>query len=133
MSPGILPKARARGCEQARAKWPALALLLGAAALIGPACGSAPAATAIRVEFRDFEFVPRTITAPARTPLRLELSNSGGVEHDINGREVPLHAHVPAGKSMSEDLAPLEPGVYEIWCSVSGHRELGMVGTLEVR
>jgi len=40
---------------------------------------------------------------------------------------------VPAGGGKANiDLANLAPGSYQIHCSVAGHKDLGMVGTLEV-
>lgn len=109
----------------------AIAVLTLALTLLS-ACSS-PKGAPVRVEFKDFAFSPNVIVVPARTRLVLQLTNSGTVEHDINGREVALHGHVAAGKRLEQEVGGLEPGRYEIWCSVSGHRELGMVGTLEVR
>ena len=29
-------------------------------------------------------------------------------------------------------MAPAEPGTYELVCDLTGHREVGMVGTIEI-
>jgi plastocyanin len=64
-----------------------------------------------------------TMTNPAQLPHDVSLEGPGGV--DEQGEEVPQ------GGS-SEVEAELEPGEYVFYCSVDGHRDEGMEGTLTV-
>lgn len=43
-----------------------------------------------------------------------------------------VHLHTVAGEAVTAAFTPTEPGTYEFYCSVPGHREAGMVGTLIV-
>jgi uncharacterized cupredoxin-like copper-binding protein len=44
----------------------------------------------------------------------------------------PVEGEVVTDGGVSEITVELEPGTYEFYCSVPGHREAGMVGTLTV-
>ncbi len=63
----------------------------------------------------------------------IAVSGSGGLEHDFTVDELGIHELLPAGSTdtimitIPEDA---EPGEYEFYCSIPGHRESGMVGTL---
>ena len=60
---------------------------------------------------------------------------SGGLEHDFTVDELGIAEPLPAGSSdtvmitIPEDA---EPGEYVFYCSVPGHRESGMEGTLTI-
>ena len=88
--------------------------------------------TTVRVEARDMAFHPATITVPAGDRLVVELVNTDTADtHDLvlpNGRRTPRLA--------PGQTATLDAGVVgtetEGWCSIVGHRRLGMVLTIEV-
>jgi len=110
--------------------------------------------TNIALEARDFAYGPDTIAVPAGREITLVFKNSGQVEHDfvverINVTNVvarqgePTHRHMDPveydlhisalpGSSGTLVFTPMEPGIYEIFCSVEGHKEAGMVGQLVV-
>lgn len=46
--------------------------------------------------------------------------------------ELTLHISAPAAARQTVTFTPAEPGKYEFFCSVPGHREAGMVGSLIV-
>lgn len=74
-------------------------------------------------------------TAAAR-PTTLEIVNEQSVPHDVvledaNGEEVGATDVVTEDTSSAE--VDLEPGTYKFFCSVPGHREAGMEGTLTVK
>ncbi|WP_194814383.1 hypothetical protein [Nocardia sp. XZ_19_385] len=57
-------------------------------------------------------------------------NNTGRAPHDLvistlTGMEIGRTAVVDSG-GMSELTVTLQPGVYQFWCSVGGHRERGM-------
>jgi plastocyanin len=61
------------------------------------------------------------------------LVNEGGLAHTVTIEEVDDRTVVEAGggETATGDVE-LEPGTYTYYCSVPGHREAGMEGTLEV-
>jgi uncharacterized cupredoxin-like copper-binding protein len=62
--------------------------------------------------------------------LRLENSNANGHSFDID--EFNVHVPIPQGKAALALFKPTTPGSYTFYCSVPGHREAGMLGTLIV-
>ena len=75
-------------------------------------------------------------SAPAELPVGdvdLTLENTGAIEHDVTieqlGDETVLEA---TGGETDEATVALEAGEYTYYCSVTGHREAGMEGTLTV-
>jgi uncharacterized cupredoxin-like copper-binding protein len=119
--------------------------------------GVSQAATELTVEATDFAYTPASITVPAGQPVTLTLNNTGAVEHDfvvdkINvtdveasdngpamhhqmGGDAPdydLHFFAGAGDTAVLKFTALEPGTYEIFCSIEGHKAAGMIGKLIV-
>jgi plastocyanin len=66
--------------------------------------------------------------------VTIELDNPASLEHDVaierDGEEIAKSDLVSEGTT--EMSAELEPGEYVFYCSVPGHREGGMEGTLTV-
>ncbi|HEX4744990.1 MAG TPA: cupredoxin domain-containing protein [Candidatus Limnocylindria bacterium] len=104
------------------------------AGIIAGAC--APAGSGlpeVRVVLTDFAFAPKAVEIPAGRKVEFKLTNSGRVEHDITAEGIGFHVHVMSGERLALEAGPFEPGEYDIFCSVVGHREAGMVGKLVVR
>lgn len=81
------------------------------------------------------KFEPATITVKRGTPVRLTLTSTGALEHDwvvdnLDGKKVEVHAAPNA--SATVEFTPMAAGSYEFHCSIPGHREAGMKGTLVV-
>ena len=130
-----------------------LAVLLTGCAGAG---ASQPAATEITVEATDFAYNPVSVTVPASQPVTLTLNNTGAVEHDFvvdkinvtnvqasdtgpaahhqmgDAPEYDLHFFARVGDTAVLNFTALEPGTYEIFCSIEGHKEAGMIGKLIV-
>jgi plastocyanin len=67
--------------------------------------------------------------------VTIDFENPAALEHDVaieqDGKEIAKSALITEGKtSVSADLAP---GTYTFLCTVPGHAEAGMQGTLTVR
>jgi plastocyanin len=76
--------------------------------------------------------------ADAKAPageVRVTSENPQSVPHDIavEGNGVNEKGEVVQGGGTSEFSANLQPGEYTFFCSVPGHREGGMEGTLTVK
>jgi uncharacterized cupredoxin-like copper-binding protein len=113
-------------------------------------------ATELTVEATDFAYNPASITVPVGQPVTLTLKNTGKVEHDfvvdkINVTDVEasdsgpamhhqmggtaeydLHFFARAGDTETLQFTALESGTYEIYCTIEGHKEAGMIGKLIV-
>jgi plastocyanin/mono/diheme cytochrome c family protein len=62
----------------------------------------------------------------------IEVVNAGAMEHDFTVDELSIH-EVLTGEAVTITIPEdAEPGTYEFYCSVPGHRESGMVGTLTI-
>ena len=114
----------------------ALALLMIATA----ACGSADAASTgdvgprVAVVLSDYKFSPEVIEVPADEQFTLELRNAGKIEHDLTIDALRFKVIVRSGRSATRVLGPLSRGTtYDVVCSISGHKEAGMVGKLVAR
>lgn len=68
--------------------------------------------------------------------VTIDFDNSSAIAHDVclesdGGQELGCSATIAQGKaSLSQDL---QPGTYAFFCSVDGHRQSGMEGTLTVK
>jgi P-type Cu+ transporter len=92
------------------------------------------AAIHVPVDARNVRFEPDQIAIPANEWVIFELRNADPAFHDF---EVEGLANVDVGArpgQTSEIRVRLpEPGTYEFICTVPGHAEAGMTGTLTVR
>ena len=106
----------------------------------------------LTVSFGDaLQFDPPTLTVQAGRPVVLTVKNVGGTDHDFAVRDMPAsdvkskveggHGHGGAGVVVGHPRAkgevtvrftPTAPGTYEFYCSVTGHKDAGMKGTLTV-
>ena len=95
----------------------------------------APGARVIEVDASSFEFDPDTITIDAGEDVAIELKSSDAF-HDFEVRGSEHAGHVVganSGDTAKGGLMIDKPGRYEFFCSVSGHENAGMKGTLVVR
>ena len=64
--------------------------------------------------------------------IPVTLRNEGTVVHDFRVEQQPFLVEAQPGETATGTIT-LEPGTYEFYCSLPGHREAGMEGVLEVR
>lgn len=80
-------------------------------------------------------YVVSSATAPAGT-LEIDSRNASGTPHDIaleEGGRLLGKGEVVSNGGVSSVSLDLRPGRYTFYCSVPGHRDGGMEGTLTVR
>jgi len=97
--------------------------------------GNSPVAEGARqveVVAGDFAFDPAEIEAQAGEDLAIVLT-SDDILHDFTIDELDAHVAANAGETAEGGISDLEPGDYTYYCSVPGHREAGMEGTLSVQ
>jgi plastocyanin len=63
--------------------------------------------------------------------ITIALHNLDAFPHDFTIDELGVKVAVDANATITETFSAT-PGVYEFYCSIPGHREAGMVGTLTV-
>ena len=78
-------------------------------------------------------FDKTSLEAPAGT-VTVGLTNDSSVPHnvEVEGNGVEEKSDTITGSTTSVTLDDLEPGTYEFYCAVPGHKEAGMEGTLTV-
>ena len=88
------------------------------------------------VMMTNFKFSPSTLTAKAGETIVINLTSEGG-SHDFVIDELGVKSQtLSSGKTQTIEItipADATSGTtYEYYCSIDGHRALGMVGTLTV-
>lgn len=82
----------------------------------------------------EFRFDPADVSLDTAGTVTFTVSNDGQDEHALevegNGIEEETEAIAP-GESGTLTVE-LEPGEYELYCPIDGHRDQGMEGTLVV-
>lgn len=67
--------------------------------------------------------------------VTIDFTNPSATEHNVvieqSGKEISGFAPITEGEE--SETADLKPGTYTFFCSVPGHREVGMEGTLVVK
>jgi uncharacterized cupredoxin-like copper-binding protein len=91
----------------------------------------APGETApVALDAVDINWIPKEITI-GTGPQTIAITNKGASLHDFTIDALDIKVDLPVGETTNVNIeAP--PGTYEFYCSVPGHREAGMVGTLVV-
>ncbi|TAK21322.1 MAG: hypothetical protein EPO26_15465 [Chloroflexota bacterium] len=121
--------------------WPLAAAALALAACApagGSAAGAAPkgggsaAPTEVYVVATDFKFDPPLIRLPAGKPVTLVFDNKGSVEHDLHVAALSIHIHANAGQGAKATVTADKGGAFDLDCTIPGHRELGMKGSMVV-
>ena len=117
--------------------------------------GTEPPSGAVEVTMlaEDVKFVPDKMTISTGQVVTITLRNDDTVEHDLQvddlsiermdgedmagdhqgAGEAVLAVHTLAGESASLTFRTEQKGTFDFYCTISGHQEAGMVGTLTVR
>ena len=97
---------------------------------------SSPAATALKLATNpegQLSFDTKQLSAKAGS-VTITLTNAAPVEHNVaiaEGSKVLASTPTFAGGAKSVTVK-LKPGKYTFYCTVPGHRQAGMEGTLNV-
>ena len=108
----------------------------------------------------DIAFDQNSFEVLVGQPVKITLQNDGVLEHDFSIMEIPhtgevmaeemhdeesdhdmsnmemdpeVHVAASSGGSHTVEFTPSQAGEYEFVCTVQGHKEAGMVGTLVVK
>jgi uncharacterized cupredoxin-like copper-binding protein len=131
---------------------------LAMAALALGACATQPKPQEITLTAKNMSFTPSSFEVEAGVPVILSLDNQDALEHDFSILEIAvesvsepdvvsaehqmemgneamepeLHVAVKPSETNLLTFTPTKPGTYEFYCTVPGHNEAGMVGTMVV-
>ena len=124
--------------------------------------GTSQPVTELTVVATDFAYEPNMIYVPVGEEVTITFRNDGQVEHDFvvtdinlagtdehmeegegehmddemdehaEHLEYAIHALTQPGDSATIKFTALEAGEYEIFCTVQGHKDAGMIGSLIV-
>lgn len=107
----------------------------------------------VTIDAKNVKFVPNAITVPAGKTIKLVLVNSDkGTPHDLtsddlvlasasggghggtmpSGDAMKLVVHTNEGETSSATFMADKPGTYNIYCTIPGHKDAGMIGTITV-
>jgi plastocyanin len=127
-------------------------LLIAFCLLFLAACGpSSEESNKVRVAASEFRFEPANLALKPNVATTLTFKNAGQTLHDLTivsgpniptpdtpasgdhmAEKQPYHVVAEAGKEATLALN-LPAGSYTFICSVAGHKELGMQGTISVQ
>ena len=85
----------------------------------------------IEVNATSFAFDPDEIEITAGEDVAIVLS-SEDILHDFTVDGLDVHVAADRGETVEGGLRVDEPGEYTYYCTIAGHREAGMAGTLIV-
>ena len=87
----------------------------------------------LEIELAEFSIIPEETSLHEGDGLRIIITNNGEIDHDFAiqslGIQVPL---IAPGDTVTIDILLEETGSFEFICTIAGHKELGMTGTLNV-
>jgi plastocyanin len=100
-----------------------------------PKSGTKGAATTLQLSASPTKIAFDTTKLSAQAgKVTIDFTNPSALEHDVaieqNGKQIAISETIAEGKtSVSADL---EPGTYAYLCTIPGHAEAGMEGTLTI-
>ena len=123
-----------------------LLLTILALAVLAPAgCGSddgdeaggttaAAGEQSVDLTATEFQFDPADVSLDAAGTVTFTVSNDGRQEHalEVEGNDIEEETDTIAPGTSGSLTVELEPGEYELYCPIDGHRDQGMEGTLVV-
>ncbi len=132
----------------------ALLAVLSSAVLVSAACAGGSSGSTIEVRAENLRFHPEIVHIPVGETVKLVLKNLDIGEHDMeiaglkpaissgggHGGHDPIRVapaefiavHAKGKKSASITFKVDQPGTYEFYCTIPGHKEVGMVGRVIV-
>jgi uncharacterized cupredoxin-like copper-binding protein len=97
------------------------------------ACGGGSASAppgSIPVTLKEFSIEPKPLNAKAGK-VTFSVKNAGAIEHDIEIVGVGKIDSIIPNETRTLEVT-LKAGTYDVVCTLSGHKEAGMVGKLVV-
>jgi heme/copper-type cytochrome/quinol oxidase subunit 2 len=106
-------------------------LLAGSASAGRAGVAEAPTVTGI-ITAENTRFVETSLHMENGEVLGLFVSNKDDIGHSFDIDSLDIHVQLPPNSTTAVAIKPTRPGSLEFYCSVPGHRDTGMVGTIDV-
>jgi hypothetical protein len=124
--------------RRVRVAFAALAVCLIAGAIVLATAAPAAAPSRLLVAGKEYDLtLSRSSVAAGR--VTIQLLNRGEDDHDLRLQRITRRSSAPVARwaltkpgALSELTVRLSRGRYRLWCSLPGHRKLGMGATLRV-
>lgn len=90
----------------------------------------------IHIRMNEYAFEPAVIELEQGEPVQLVVTNEGRIVHDmviVDGQNEVRTPMLGAGESHTLVFTPSSSGRLETYCSVPGHKALGMIGEVQVK
>jgi uncharacterized cupredoxin-like copper-binding protein len=122
---------------------------------LGRSQASPAPARAVTVTIDNLAYSPKLFTVAANQPVQVTLVNDTTLAHDFSVQTISvvnvvetnsaqhsdmemtgmpdLHVAAAAGQTATLTFTPTQPGTYQFFCTVPGHKDAGMLGTLIVQ
>lgn len=101
----------------------------GLALAVITACGGGD--DTLTIELVDFSMVPSLVKLEKGQQVRIKVVNKGLTSHDLKLQGKSGSQVLPPGYSEVITIGPFESSL-KAWCTIEGHRALGMEMTFEV-
>jgi nitrite reductase (NO-forming) len=96
------------------------------------AAASTELSTSVTISASEFKFSPTSIQVPIGQKVTFSLQNTGVVEHDFSIAGTDFKVSARPGETATGEFTFDKPGTFDFYCSVPGHKDAGMRGTLTV-
>ena len=127
----------------------ALAVGLGAVAMVAAAVGDTGDPVTVEIEVHYSRFAPSVIEVPDGRPVTFVITNTDPIDHEWIVGDAALHERHRTGTELVHDTRPTEvsldagttrrtaltfdeSGTFTFICHLPGHEAYGMTGTLVV-
>lgn len=88
----------------------------------------------ITVEGSEYSYSPTGIKVAAGEKIRLTFKNTGNLPHNFTIDELGVRTRTIAGEQTDVvEFTAQTSGTFSFYCSIPGHKQLGMEGDLEVQ
>jgi plastocyanin len=105
--------------------------IAGAASAGGSGVADAPTVTGV-ITAENSKFVYTSLNLNGGDVLGLFVINTDGIAHAFDVDSLGIHIQLPADSTTAIAIKPTGPGRLEFYCSVPGHQDAGMAGTITV-
>ncbi len=95
---------------------------------------SAQGGNTITITLSDFKIEPATLNLKQGTTYTLVIKNNGPSVHDFAIKDLGVQSPmIDSGKEATVQVTPNKTGTFNAICTVAGHEQLGMKGTVTVQ
>lgn len=92
-----------------------------------------PASGTITVIGREFKFLPNAIRVRKGQHVTIVFRNGGRLSHNLTIPDLGLRTPtIQGGTQATIEFTAKETGSHAFWCAVSGHKQAGMLGEVDI-